>query len=742
MTLLKCESEEDIIQVLKKLNYWDDRKCWTPYGQISNNRGVVSNQQSSAVAALVEKLVNSIDAILVSECYRSKINPEGDAAPKTMLQAIESLLKIKGGSIANLESRGRTTFAERIQLITSGTKTEPNYLIIDDGEGQNPSDFPNTFLSLLKENKTKIPFVQGKFNMGGTGVLQFTGKNSFQLIISKRQGDLPNANNKWGFTLIRRIEPEINQPYSSYVYLTPNEEILSFEKEFILAKPGQYPNLYCESLVYGTCIKVWNYKLQGALKSIATLNLRWELDKFLPDPAIPIRIKERRQGYRAHSYETTMSGLISVISDSPDKIEAGIDTGAPIDIPNVGNVHLRVVLFKDKENSEVDRIPAGIFFIVNGQLHHELDEHFISRKTGLDYIASSLIVLVDCINLPPRIREDLFLASRDRMRQCDEKTILEKAIIEYICDHPGIKEINAIRRQARISKAGEEETSKVIQNLVQSDPMLANLFSAGNIINVPHGSVPGPVTYEGKKFPTIFHLKIDHGKDLIKKCPKNKAARIEFITDADNDYFSRSDDPGRMQVHGSPKIKSLHLWNGRAIVRFSLPPDCQIGDKYQLESEVTDVSRVKPFISMFTIEVMEEVPDIERPEPQKRHGKIAIPDIKEVYQNEWAKYNFDERTAIDIKHSDECGLDMFINMDNIYLKNEIIRRRSLDPDILKYIFKYGLFLLSIGMIFQSKSENENQENGEEISFDSIIESAKGLAVTLIPVLLQLNKGKI
>ena len=176
MTLLKCESEKEVIKVLKKLNYWDNRECWTPYGQISNNRGVISNQQSSPVAALVEKLVNSIDAILVSECFRNKIDPECDTAPKTMNQAIESLLKIKGGSIANLDSRSRTPFAERIQLITTGTKTEPNYLIIDDGEGQNPSDFPETFLSLLRENKTKIPFVQGKFNMGGTGVFQFSGK--------------------------------------------------------------------------------------------------------------------------------------------------------------------------------------------------------------------------------------------------------------------------------------------------------------------------------------------------------------------------------------------------------------------------------------------------------------------------------------------------------------------------------------------------------------------------------------
>lgn len=739
MTLLKCETEEEVTKVLKKLGYWDDRKCWIPYGQISNNRGVVSNQQSSPVAALVEKIVNSIDAILVSECFRKNISPEGNTAPSSMNHAIETLLGIKGGSLSNIDSRSRTVYAERIQLITTGTKKEPNYLIIDDGEGQNPEDFPNTFLSLLRENKTKIPFVQGKFNMGGTGVLQFSGKNSFQLIISKRQVDLPNANRKWGFTIIRRIAPEPNQPYSSYVYLAPNNEILSFDENYILVKPGQYPEPYSESFVSGTCIKLWNYKLQGALKSISTLNLRWELDKYLPDPAIPVRIKERRNGYTAHTYDTTMSGLLSVISDGPDKIEPGLDTGTPLNIPNVGNVQLRVVLFK--EDSEVERMPAGILFIVNGQLHGELDESYVSRRTKMDYIASSLVVVVDCTSLSSYIREDLFLASRDRMRQCEEKSALEDAIIEYIKEHPGLKDINIRRRQSRLTKVSEEETSKIIQSLVRSDPTLANLFGKGKDINIPIGDLPVPIPYEGKKFPTFFRITNEPKGGLIKKCPKNRTARIEFETDAVNDYFSRSNDPGRMLISGTPTLKSLHLWNGKASARFSIPETCQVGDRYNIETEVYDVSRFDPFKSSFIIEVTDEVLDHEPPEPSPKSGKIAPPNIIDVFKNEWIKFGFNEKSAIDIKHNEDGGLDMFINMDNIYLINEIGRRRNIDPDNLRFIYKYGLFLLSIGMIFQSQKEAEEKGNGVEIDFSMIKESAKGLAITLIPVLLQITKGK-
>ena len=215
-----------------------------------------------------------------------------------------------------------------------------------------------------------------------------------------------------------------------------------------------------------------------------------------------------------------MSGLLSVISDGPDKIEPGLDTGTPLNIPNVGNVQLRVVLFK--ENSEVERMPAGILFIVNGQLHGELDETYVSRKTKMDYIASSLVVVVYCTTLSSTIREDLFLASRDRMRQCDEKSALEDAIIEYIKEHPGLKEINTRRRQSRLTKVSEEETSKIIQSLVRSDPTLANLFGKGKDINIPIGDLPEQIPFEGKKFPTFFRITNEPKGGLIKKILKQK----------------------------------------------------------------------------------------------------------------------------------------------------------------------------------------------------------------------------
>ncbi|MEW6094528.1 MAG: hypothetical protein AB1531_11265 [Chloroflexota bacterium] len=757
LQLLHAETEDEVIEILKKQGYWADRSVWKPYGDIPNNRSIVGNQQSSAVAALVEKVVNSIDAVLTAECYRHSIDPKSPSAPRSMREAVEKFFNVKEGKIQVLGASERTRLAERIQLIACGTKETPAYMIIDDGEGQCPDQFPTTFLSLVRDNKTRIPFVQGKYNMGGTGVLQFSGKHSFQLIISKRQPDIPSSSDVlykdlWGVTLIRRMEPAPDQPQSMYVYLAPQDKIISFEADALPIKPGSYPDLYKGELTAGTCIKMWNYKLQRGLKTIATLDLRYELERYLQEPVLPIRIYERRPGYRAHSYDTTASGLATVLADKPENVEFS-DT-SPLKVPNVGDVSIRIVIIRENPEQDTnDRYPAGIFFTVNGQLHGELGKGFISRKTKLDYVADTMIVVVDCTELPQRIREDLFMASRDRMRQCDEGESLEEAIVEHIKEHPGIKEINARRRQDRLASAiSEEETAKVIQSLIRSDPTLAQLFGKGELIKLPGRDIPAAVPYEGRKFPTFFRIHNEPKDGLVKHCPRNRQCRVEFETDATNDYFDRLDDRGHIESHGMPQLLSHSLWNGTATLKFGLPQNASVGDQYRVEILVGDISRLEPFNSEFIIQVDSDAPiSPPKPPPIPTGATLAgFPNIIEVYHADWARYGFGEYSALQLRSGEDDELDILVNMDNLYLRNEIARRKTLEPELIRYWFRWGLVLLALGMLNHQKrseylrKESEEVETGlndAEMQYTIIGKASEGLAVTLIPVISQLNRGQ-
>ena len=70
-SLLKVESEADVEAALQKAGYLGDAPAiWQPFGGFGMNLNQINNQQSDPTAALVEKLINSIDAVLLGELTR------------------------------------------------------------------------------------------------------------------------------------------------------------------------------------------------------------------------------------------------------------------------------------------------------------------------------------------------------------------------------------------------------------------------------------------------------------------------------------------------------------------------------------------------------------------------------------------------------------------------------------------------------------------------------------------------
>ena len=104
-------------------------------------------------------------------------------------------------------------------LDATGTKARPSLSFYDAGEGQHPADFPRTFCSLIYGSdegsyKGAVPFAQGRFNMGGTGVLPFCGDDrKMQLIVSRVPDDMCKDPHEWGFhhflLLPLQIEPVV-----------------------------------------------------------------------------------------------------------------------------------------------------------------------------------------------------------------------------------------------------------------------------------------------------------------------------------------------------------------------------------------------------------------------------------------------------------------------------------------------------------------------------------------------------
>ncbi len=582
LSLVQADHEDDVIQILDNHGYSiSNRDVWVPLGDNPGNFSTVGNQQENASAAIVEKLINSIDAVLVSECYRVGVDPESSQAPDTMQDAVEQFLGVKDGRIDYLSTKEQTELADKIHFVASGDKSSPCYSIIDQGEGQTPDQFPNSFLSTTQSSpKARISFVQGKFNAGSTGSLQFCGKQNMQLIISRSQQYAPadeqdDSKDLWGYTVIRRRRPDRGYKSSVFEYLAPNCKVLRFSADSICVLPGQSKKnqpakAYSKDLQYGTCVKLYNYRWSAP--SMATTESRRELERYFQTPCLPFRISETRS-YKANYYSATVIGVWNAIrmddADSVDyKMEKGFPAWEELSLPNIGKLPLRIGVWKEDIVSR--RYPTGVFFLVNGQVHESYRRDFVSRRLKLDYIASNLLVAVDCTDIDRGVWEDLSMGSRDRFRKNEESELIKSKLAEELSDHPGLKELNAFRRQERRNKTQDAPASvaNILNELLKKDPGLATFFGVGGALLT--GTGPGELTrFEGREFPTYFRLVKEPIKGLVKNCPINRTVKVEFETDAKNDYFNRPDSRGEIQIEPTPDIKeSSRLWNGRFSVKF------------------------------------------------------------------------------------------------------------------------------------------------------------------------------
>ncbi len=776
--LLKAESEFDVNEVLAKAGYSsDDPIIWQPFGGFGMNLNQINNQQSDATAALVEKLINSIDAVLMAECHRAGIDPRSAEAPRSMAEAVEKLFKVKDGRLENLSPTQRTALAGRIHFVATGSKREPCYLVVDSGEGQTPATFNDTFLSLTRQNKDDVPFVQGRFNCGGTGVLPFCGEHKYQLIISRRHPSCPTASadkskDLWGFTVVRRQRPAPGRKSSMYVYLAPAGSILTFSQTAIPALPGQSSKNkpapgYAVDLTHGTCIKLYNYRWKK--KTLVTTDGRYELERFLHSVPLPLRISETRD-YKANYYSTTLSGILAdgdesgTEDESNSKFEKGLNPAyGEMNLPEVGRLPYKLFLLK--EDYDAGNFPHGVYFTLNGQVHGDLPANFIGNTLKFDFLSRTLLVSVDCTQMVPEAREDFLMASRDRVRQNEVYDAIYNTLREELRSHSGLEAHNARRKKKRLDEtlSKDENATDYLQELLKSDPTLASMLGLGGNVISTTGPSKEPAVYRGKKFPTYFRISKEPKGGLVKACALNRTIRIEFETDADNDYFNRTDCPGTILFDPPNLCVSSHLWDGKFTTKFQMPYDAKVGDVVEVAVTVSDIERDakgQPLVSRFTMTGALESDD-PTPPPGKRppgvkhndKGKhsqpqLTPPDIREVRKGQHAfdDFKFDDFSAMRITNADEgIGYVFWVNMDNRFLINELHKTKQEEGSLVKHWFKYGLVLSALGILkdlqrLEEMARPDTDEEPEQYDLEKISRFCGGLARVVVPMIRALHKG--
>ncbi len=730
--LYAAKNEQDIDEFIQNHPDIFKQADWFPYGGNESNFGVVENQQSNPVAALVEKLTNSIDAILMRKCYESGIEPKSPLAPQSVKKAVEVFFPNYKNWDLVPECQKQ---AEDIQLIADSLHRDTantSLIVYDNGEGQHPEDFETTFLSLLRGNKNEIRFVQGKYNMGGSGGIVFCGRKRYQLIASKRY----DKSGKFGFTLIRRHPLNESEAKSKkntwYEYLKIDGKIPAFHISQLDL------GLYRRKFETGTIIKLYSYDLKGNRHIARDLNR--SINEYLYEPALPIYTIEKKERYpKDINLERELYGLKRRLASRKDVYIEETFSETLTD-KQIGDVKLTVHVFKarakDKKPKETRETiqkeffknNMAVLFSVNGQVHGHYTSEFITRSLKFHLLRDYVLIHVNCTNMNYDFRTELFMASRDRLKEGEESKILRNFLAANL-KKGRLKEIYKRRKDA--ISADNTDSEELLKSFAENLPLndeLRHLISQtfkldkedkkSASVNQPQKTQTRQkketVPFNPKRFPSFFKLDLNKkGDKPVAAIPLNGEKTLKFSTDVENEYFDRVEEPGDMKISllgykpndvtgGDRKGKGKDIGDILDVAKRSphdgtikvvLKPtdEVQVGDEIQIQADLS--SPGGGFSAMFWVKISDPIPPEEESEEEVKNEVIGLPKHILVYKEisndnnlmTWEKLEesgitMDYETVMHPLIADDLLDTIYINMDSSVLKNYKSKIRNLTPE--------------------------------------------------------------
>jgi len=174
--------------------------------------------------------------------------------------------------------------------------------------------------------------------------------------------------------------------------------------------------------------------------------------------------------------------------------------------------------------------------------------------------------------------------------------------------------------------------------------------------------------FEGLKFPTYFRPEKPPAEGLpwLIDCPLAGETRARFVTDAANDYFTRTSDPGDLTILPAVAFCRALLHDGKATLVLRCPPRTAVGAILDVLVEVKDPSRSEPFRHALKLRVTDARPrkETEKRDPPPKAGALALPKIVEVNKDGWVAEDFGPESGLCMQLDVDGGLLAKVNVAN------------------------------------------------------------------------------
>ena len=381
----------------------------------------------------------------------------------------------------------------------------------------------------------------------------------------------------------------------------------------------------------------------------------------------------------------------------------------------------------------------SVLFSVNGQTHGHYTSEFITRSLKLNLLKEHLLIHVDCTNMNYDFRKELFMASRDRLKDGEETRTLRK----FLADKLGKKNsrLSEIQKRRKDSIAVESEDAKDLlksfaRNFSRNEELLKLLDQTLNLDLPPKGKQKGNTNgstkkkqrknedepFNPKRFPGLFKLRAQgkRGKEVV-TIPLGSEKTIFFDTDVENNYFDRIEEPGELKIaildyktnetgggNAPGKVDRIEdVFNARksspqnGTIKIHLSPkkEVSVGDEVKIKVNLEDLTG--EFEEIFWVKISEpKAPSQPSPKPKKKENPtLGLPDLIFAYQEErperngeitWKQVeeatgeNMDYATVMYPMVNGEKLESVYINMDSTVLKNFKAKTRKSESGAVKH----------------------------------------------------------
>ena len=420
----------------------------------------------------------------------------------------------------------------------------------------------------------------------------------------------------------------------------------------------------------------------------------------------------------------------------------------------------------------------SVLFSMNGQVHGNYTSEFITRSLKLPLLKDYLLIHVDCTNVRTEFRNELFMASRDRLKGGDESRRLRSKLSSLLSEGR-LKDIHKTRKASITVESDDAEdlVRKMSRNLPIRNE-LAELLGQTFTINDKREGKSNEKSRENKKntdkqdklsfsprrYPSFFKVDLNtrNGEEIpMVGLPLGGKKTIRFSTDVEDHYFDRVKDPGELQI-GLLDLSSNDVEGGDQpgepkeldtilnVVRSS-PRDGTISIQMKPTKELHVGNTAKIHVSLSSPEkVLEQVFLVKIVEPSKKvteqkkgdqpDMRLGLPQLVMVYKDESrGKVTWEtlekigiqmDRDVVVYPMEDEDLLSaIYINMDSKVLlshRARLTKEEAISVAEKRYIsavYFHTLFLYTItrnlnyGIV---KQHSESDENDQTIDVNSYI----------------------